>query len=69
MYNFTIPIDKSAVGLNKIFVTVDPKNLINEYPNPNAEKNNELLNSKNELGIDLMIFGNKTKSTNSYCIQ
>jgi hypothetical protein len=62
VYNFTIPIDKSAVGLNKIFVTVDPKNLINEYPNPNAEKNNELLDSKNELGIDLMIFGNKTKA-------
>lgn len=61
-YAFTLPLfDKSSIGINRIYVTVDPADKISEFPNPVAEKNNQLLNQNGEIGVEVNIFGNKAK--------
>ena len=58
---FNVPLYGAAsVGLNRLFIRLDPNNLINEFPNPQAEGNNSLLDKQGEEGIEFFVFGNKT---------
>ena len=57
--HMTFPvIGRAAVGLNTIFMEVDPGNEIIESPSPGAELNNDLVNSNGQKGISLFIFDN-----------
>ncbi|MEY4903606.1 MAG: hypothetical protein RLZZ292_1421 [Bacteroidota bacterium] len=49
---------KKAVGQNRLFITLDGKNLLPESPYPIAEQNNELTNSAGERGISFFVIDN-----------
>lgn len=51
-------LEKSSVGLNKFFITVDKDDDVEELPAPVAELNNELKNLTGELGTTLFIVDN-----------
>ncbi len=52
---------KEAAGQNKLYITIDTDNDINESPNPAGELNNELLNSNGSKGISFYIFDDSAK--------
>ncbi len=56
---FTLPLQgKKAVGQNRLFITLDGKNILPEFPYPIAEQNNELTNSAGERGISFFVIDN-----------
>ena len=55
----TLPtLGRASVGVNRIFVTIDPNNEWAELPNPAAESNNELLSSNGNVGVPLFVVDN-----------
>ncbi len=48
-------------GMNNIQIIVDPRNLIQELPDPLAELNNELIMSDGKKGYDFVIYDNGAK--------
>lgn len=54
---------EKSTGLNRIFITLDPENAIEELPAPAAELNNSLANSQGAIGIDLFIHDNQVRAT------
>lgn len=56
---FRIPtFGRSSVGLNRIYVTVDSENEIEELPFPGGESNNELVDDTGATGVGLFINDN-----------
>lgn len=60
-FTFTLPVTDSAAGFNKLFVSLDPDNLISEGPTPNAENNNTLVLKGGETGISFYVATNDVK--------
>lgn len=57
----TLPDSLNIVGQNRLFITVDADNNVNEVPNPQAETNNELFAANGEQGIGLFIIDNNAQ--------
>jgi Peptidase family C25 len=54
-----IPVlGKDAVGFNRFYIKIDPKNAIIELPNPDAEANNDLVGADGKQGTSLYIIDN-----------
>ena len=55
---YKLPINGTqAVGINRLFITVDPENLISEAPATPAESNNELLDGLGTPGFSFAVRG------------
>lgn len=51
-------LGESAVGFNRIFIEADEGNLVAEWPSPEAEQNNLLLDGQGNQGVDFYVFSN-----------
>jgi len=51
-------LGKLGAGANRFHVTLDPDNVLDEMPLPDAEQNNELIGASGEPGAPLYIFDN-----------
>lgn len=61
-YEYLLPVlDTESVGLNKLHITVDNDNEVDELPDPAAENNNSLKNSIGGLGLDFLVFSNDAR--------
>lgn len=55
-YTFPVP-GNEAIGFNRLFLTLDPGNVIAEMPFE-AESNNDVLDFSQQKGVDVYFFGN-----------
>ncbi len=59
---FIIPIDENkSAGYNTLLLTLDPDNILTEGPLPNAEINNSLITSTNQLGFKYVVIANNAR--------
>ncbi len=52
---------EDAVGLNRFLITLDPRNMIEEFPTPSAENNNSLVDDNGIEGVQLYIIDNSAR--------
>ncbi|MBK6573075.1 MAG: hypothetical protein IPG21_11480 [Saprospiraceae bacterium] len=61
-FEFTIPVQADqSVGFNKLYLKVDANEKIAELPNPDAEKNNELIYLNGEKGFKYYVIGDDAR--------
>ena len=48
-------LGRRSIGLNRLLIEVDPTNIIDEFPSPAAESNNELLIGSGERGYPFFV--------------
>lgn len=51
-------LGRASVGVNRIFITIDPANDLAESPFPAGENNNNLVNTNGEEGVPLFVVDN-----------
>ena len=61
-WSVRVPVEgRRATGLNRLFVTVDPTEQVEEKPQPVAENNNRLVNAQGEEGITFSVRGSSAR--------
>lgn len=59
-FNFAVQ-DKESIGQNKLYITVDADNDVEELPSPTAENNNEFVNNLGVTGLSFFVFSNDAR--------
>ena len=60
-YSFELPaFSRKVSGFTKFYITLDEDNKIDEYPQPVAENNNELISANGSRGIEVFLFAKET---------